>query len=219
MSKNDQSPSQGSVSVIFNPTSIAKLKASGYLAACDNDMQKVADTIVDFGVSRWSALSKHSEKKGRGSLIPGERKTRGGVPGSPRKPKATNGSNSRAGIEAEIAKATANGSQTVIPGADASKDEPKAAKASKATASAAKPATPPAKAAATGGNTPPKAAPAAAPAKAKPKPSGKSYVVHFNPHKQTYVAEKASSEKDAIEEAIANVPGLKAAKIIRVSVE
>ncbi len=98
-------PSPTSISVIFNAENCLKISESGYLKACGNDMQKVADTIVSFGVSRWSALSEHSIKKGRGPIIPGERKSRGGTPG-PRKPKEAGAIVTRNGVEATIAKLT-----------------------------------------------------------------------------------------------------------------
>jgi flagellar biosynthesis GTPase FlhF len=247
MSKSDQS--QG-VSVVLNPAAIEKLKKnyregdpkSNYLAACGGDFQKVADTIIDFGVSRWAALSKHSEEKGRGSLIPGERKTRGGIPGS-RKAREPSVAATRGAVGDAIRKYAAGDGQTSIPGSDdaaekaaaklAAKAEKEAAKAAekakaveekaakaveeKAKAAAAKEA---AKAAKAAPKPAPKAAPAPSPSPSKAKASAlKTYIVHYNPHKQTYVCEGAKSEKDAIEEAIANVSGLKAAKIIRVSME
>lgn len=132
---NDKSQSPQTVSVIFNAESIEKLKEcysddkkSNYLAACGNDFQKVADTIVSFGVSRWAALSKHAESKGRGPLIPGERKTRNsgsGTPSTPRKPKDASAVVTRNGVEAEIAKLTNGASkQTSIPGSEAKPDKP-----------------------------------------------------------------------------------------------
>ncbi len=211
MSKQNTSPDTTVISVIFSPATIEKLKSkrdcgTSYFDACNGDFQRIADTIVDFGVSRWSALSKHSVGKGRGPLIPGERKTRGGTPG-PRKAREPGAVVTRDSVDDIIADVTA-AKQTAETPADA----PKAPKPKTAEPKAEKPAT--------AAETKPKAKAKTPEPSPEPKKKGKAaktmeWVICFNPNKQTVSLPRdaAKSEEEAKAIAVKDF-GVKAKSIL-----